>query len=1228
MRLDWLTLTFGCFDGQKLDLAADGLHVVVGPNEAGKSTVRHAFGEFLYGIDVRTNYDFAVQNKSDLWLKAGVRGSNGDVLEAVRLKKAKDDLLELDADGGFGARIAPERFAGLLGGIEKEEFRQNFAIDHAELVSGGAALLDGKDDASRALFEAQSGRRLGAVLTRLNAEMDRLYKQRASLPTLNAALARHANARAQFKGATLKVADYEQLKTRVDNAEKERLRIEEDLARKREERSRLHRIQQALPGLAKHTQLSAERAAVLAAGPVVGPETGAALREVQARASAAREAAERAGYRLERIQGQLAESRLDLAVLDQAEVIDGLHAASAAVADAEQQAARWRSEAAQLRQRAATLRVTAGAGDEELPPGLAASVEELRRANVALETETRTAEAQVARRLAARDKAASAVAEADATADVAGLKALLKAVPSGLVERLASLRADIAAEEAKAARIRERHELPPGVAERPLPSLEQVTAHRTALEAAEAALENARLWVRDVEDSLEERRQELQTLLRTDAPPTEGELAEARRVRDGLWGRLRAAGEAAAEDGGQGPGGPRGFLGAADEADEAKPDELPGFLLAAGPAVPFMQGGALDGAADEAEVPAADPNLLAFYETAVATADELVDRLRREADRVARRAGLEADIEAHVKDLDRKRAELADRDVRLAAARAAWENLWPASGLPVPEPAAAPVVLAACADLRDILDGLDRLRAELAGAEDQAERNEARLREVLPGAALGATLAELLALGEEERDVREAARRKHEKAEEKLAAAAEELAAAEAELEDCRERAVAWSEQWADTLRGHHLAGDPDDVLVALTAAAELARTVAEAEQTEADAAAAEQRVADFTAKLAAALAACGRPPLADPGDRYAEAVALHRRLEEQRAVQTTREELSRQLDDVQAEIAEAELDRKAAEHGLAGLLHRFGVPDLAELEAAVRRTAAAAELTAQLKAVEESLHGTGLPLAALQAEAAEWEGDPDRLAATLETAAAHLADREAEYGEQISTLAELKKDLRAMDGSARAALASEKAAEELATVVEESEEYLRLFLARKVLLDCMEEYREANQGPVLARAEHTFRALTAGRFDRLVAEADDKGRHQLSARRSTGEQIGVDGMSEGTRDQLYLALRLASLDRYAAAGRTMPLLLDDVFMTFDDGRAQAGLKVLDGLADTFQVILFTHHPHLAALAQATLPAARVHVHELPLVSSASAAVPAQHSGADRSDAAHAGSVV
>ena len=87
--------------------------------------------------------------------------------------------------------------------------------------------------------------------------------------------------------------------------------------------------------------------------------------------------------------------------------------------------------------------------------------------------------------------------------------------------------------------------------------------------------------------------------------------------------------------------------------------------------------------------------------------------------------------------------------------------------------------------------------------------------------------------------------------------------------------------------------------------------------------------------------------------------------------------------------------------------------------------------------------------------------------------------------------------------------------------------------------------------------------------------------------------------MSEGTRDQLYLALRLATLERYAEEGRAMPLLLDDVLMTFDDDRAAAALRVFDELSERFQVILLTHHAHLIEVAARTLPEQRLHVHRV-----------------------------
>lgn len=90
-----------------------------------------------------------------------------------------------------------------------------------------------------------------------------------------------------------------------------------------------------------------------------------------------------------------------------------------------------------------------------------------------------------------------------------------------------------------------------------------------------------------------------------------------------------------------------------------------------------------------------------------------------------------------------------------------------------------------------------------------------------------------------------------------------------------------------------------------------------------------------------------------------------------------------------------------------------------------------------------------------------------------------------------------------------------------------------------------------------------------------------------------------MEEMSEGTVDQLYLALRLASLDRFADEGRAMPLLLDDIMMAFDDERTGASLHMLEAMADRFQVIVFTHHTRLVDIAQRTLPADRLHIHDI-----------------------------
>jgi uncharacterized protein YhaN len=87
--------------------------------------------------------------------------------------------------------------------------------------------------------------------------------------------------------------------------------------------------------------------------------------------------------------------------------------------------------------------------------------------------------------------------------------------------------------------------------------------------------------------------------------------------------------------------------------------------------------------------------------------------------------------------------------------------------------------------------------------------------------------------------------------------------------------------------------------------------------------------------------------------------------------------------------------------------------------------------------------------------------------------------------------------------------------------------------------------------------------------------------------------------MSNGTRDQLYLALRLATLEWRLASGKAMPFIVDDILINFDDDRATVTLKALADLAEKNQVILFTHHLRIVEIARRMDADQRVFIHEI-----------------------------
>ena len=110
------------------------------------------------------------------------------------------------------------------------------------------------------------------------------------------------------------------------------------------------------------------------------------------------------------------------------------------------------------------------------------------------------------------------------------------------------------------------------------------------------------------------------------------------------------------------------------------------------------------------------------------------------------------------------------------------------------------------------------------------------------------------------------------------------------------------------------------------------------------------------------------------------------------------------------------------------------------------------------------------------------------------------------------------------------------------------------------------------------------FKQMTGGRFARLLVDTDGD-TPQLLAQPTHGRPLEISALSEGTADQLYLALRLAALELQRKPDRMMPLVLDDVFMTADDDRAAHMFGVLAKFAAASQVLVCTHHHHLLKVA-------------------------------------------
>ncbi|HYA81360.1 MAG TPA: hypothetical protein VED87_10555, partial [Methylocystis sp.] len=230
---------------------------------------------------------------------------------------------------------------------------------------------------------------------------------------------------------------------------------------------------------------------------------------------------------------------------------------------------------------------------------------------------------------------------------------------------------------------------------------------------------------------------------------------------------------------------------------------------------------------------------------------------------------------------------------------------------------------------------------------------------------------------------------------------------------------------------------------------------------------------------------------------------------------------------------------------------------------------------------------GDGLDAATLRSEQADI--DADMLPATI--ARLEIAGQQLLADLQAAAKAEndaerAREDLAAGHHAARAAHEKNEAGAELLSIA--SSWLLRAGAAR-LAERAIERHRAAVEDPLLQRASHLFAIATDGRYARLGADFDAEDRPTLVAVTTCGEKTPVPALSEGARDQLFLALRLALLE--LRGGEPLPFIGDDLLASFDEQRTARALELLSEFGRTRQPIIFTHHRHVAEIA-ARLPAA------------------------------------
>ncbi|MCP4750783.1 MAG: AAA family ATPase, partial [Proteobacteria bacterium] len=1031
MRIDRLDLiAYGPFTDKSLDLShgSSGLHLIYGDNEAGKTTSLRALIALLFGIPTRMKDNYLHPNPQ-LRIGGKLRLSGGEEIDFRRRKGNKGTLLGPDNDEVLDDSILSPF---LPGGVDESLFTKLYGIDHDRLIAGGRELLNQSGDLGQALFSAAIGASsLREILSELQNGAEELFRPRASTKLVNQAISGFKEAQKRIKDSSLPVAEWKGLQKELADTLSAIQQIEEDINGKSKEKSRLDRHNRVKGALAERRVKTAgieELGEVLILPEDFDEKRKTARNNLQT----AGESKARAEDKLLRLKKESEKLNVRNELLDNEEAILAIHkelgAVEKTIKDRPLQDGKRRLLRNEAEQLLKGVRLDIGLDDADLlrpltnnKKWLPALAQEYVLLNQKKEN-TRAALRDVEDEQEAIKKKLGE--QAQSNLDLSELKAAVAAARKAgdLEQRLADSQKRALDEksvcEDELSRLGRFSGTIETLSKIAPPVSETLDRFERQLDELSQNIRDYGRRRKELEEERKQGEQDLKALLLTSDVPTITELEEARTLRNTGWKLIK-----------------RNYI---EGTDVEK---------------------------DIAEF-APDSDLPTLYEKKVDVADHVSDRLRLAADQVVKRAGLEARIE----NLEFRLSDITEETVKANKDKEAYQKEWDSIWAPLGVDPGTP------REMKQWLLRVDKLIAKIQAAntvsvdagklaEDSKALKESfsllisKFDDSMDLTEMG--LEAMISLCELRIEREEAALERKRQLEHSLNDTEIRIKREREELKSIEKDQAGWAGKWDRAIDGLGLEPDvhPEQATEAFDQLLTFFDKFDKSEDLRKRIYGIDQVLDKFEKKVIEFADGIGFKR--DGQEAVTVAAQLNRDLNEVREARASLKKIGAREQELKEEIEEADITIRTAREQLAALRAQAGVETDGELESVGESSRKMRELVQHLNTLEQELTRNGDGLSIQQLEQETGESDVDAIEGELERVSSELKELHANRDRLRDRRQTLQNEIKAKDGNAVAANASEEAEQQLAAIVSGVEQYLRLQIAALILQQRIEDYRK-----------------------------------------------------------------------------------------------------------------------------------------------------------------------